>query len=259
MSAFSYLCQKINISFAHNTITIYSKNNKYLSLTREQFTKFNVIPNVIRSHDPHHNYFHDDAFNRKKVHYHFQFPMQINKAMLAELLDVCIELSLISSKEKNGFLVVYETTLKTSVDEFWNGLFALEEKSCQLIQYAKADPKNICKHYSEAAETMKILYETLKAEATKYMHNKSLNTYEHFKKTCNTAIEKSKPQLEKHRGCKQVLANVIAAILGLGVIYLVAAGINYYNTGGKHFFFQFKTDSIELIEKFKVSQAALIP
>ncbi|MDA1256136.1 MAG: hypothetical protein O2928_16855, partial [Proteobacteria bacterium] len=64
-------------------------------------------------------------------------------------------------------------------------------------------------------------------------------------------IEKNKPELEKHRGWKQVLGNLALAIIGLGVLYVAAGLVNKVFTG--NFLFFNKTDSANKVEQLKES------
>ncbi|MCL5273103.1 MAG: hypothetical protein M1486_07385, partial [Gammaproteobacteria bacterium] len=59
---------------------------------------------------------------------------------------------------------------------------------------------------------------------------------------------KSRPELEHHRGLKQLLGNILLAVLGFGVVYLAAAAINKAVTGN---FLFFKTESAKIVDDIK--------
>ncbi len=74
-----------------------------------------------------------------------------------------------------------------------------------------------------------------------------------FKKKCLNEIDdvcKGLEELQYH-GLKKLLGNLALAIIGLGVLYLVAAGINYFHTKGKHFFFQFEPATTTMLHHLK--------
>ena len=105
----------------------------------------------------------------------------------------------------------------------------------------------------------KNFYKKLNNAADTYFDNKNADTYRVFKDKCKDAIDGSLSVLEVHRGWKNVLCNVGAAILGLGVFYIAAAFVNYYKMQGKHFFFQFNTDSVNKIKDFQEAVTMAAP
>ncbi len=72
-----------------------------------------------------------------------------------------------------------------------------------------------------------------------------------FQKNCETHIQSAAPILEKHRGWKRLIGNLLACILGLGVGYVVAGAINKYVNG--HFLFFNETKSISKLSKLKTT------
>ncbi|MCP0913707.1 MULTISPECIES: leucine-rich repeat domain-containing protein [Legionella] len=64
-----------------------------------------------------------------------------------------------------------------------------------------------------------------------------------FRQTCQDAIDKATPELEKHRGLKEILTNLAIALVTLGVAFLV----NYAITG--RFFFHPATASQKILNK----------
>lgn len=91
-----------------------------------------------------------------------------------------------------------------------------------------------------------------------YFYHKTPEAYENFKETCQREIDRARPVLEQHRGWKPLLVNVGAAIIGLGILYLLAASINYYKTEGRHFFFHFETDSLQKLENLNSAQSQVL-
>lgn len=71
-----------------------------------------------------------------------------------------------------------------------------------------------------------------------------------FKGRCTDAIKIARPELEKHRGWKQILGNVALFIILAGVIYGIAGLINKAATGN---FLFFKTDSANKIDELEQS------
>ena len=71
-----------------------------------------------------------------------------------------------------------------------------------------------------------------------------------FKCRCTDKINIARPELEKHRGWKQLLGNLALAVIGLGVLY-VAAGLVHKAVTGKFLFF--KTDSANKLDKLEQS------
>lgn len=62
------------------------------------------------------------------------------------------------------------------------------------------------------------------------------------------ADQAARPELEKHRGLKQILGNLGLAVLGLGVFYAAATLVNYAANGR---FLFFTTDSVDKMDKLK--------
>ena len=99
--------------------------------------------------------------------------------------------------------------------------------------------------YDKAYKTTSTLIETL-ADLYKSASDKQTSLTQ-FKEGCINAINTARPELEKHRGMKQILGNLALAIAGLGVFYVAAGLINMLATGGKNFLF-FKTNSGKHLE-----------
>ncbi|KTD61320.1 effector protein B, substrate of the Dot/Icm secretion system [Legionella santicrucis] len=90
----------------------------------------------------------------------------------------------------------------------------------------------------KAAEKAEELHQRLYKGSVQYFNDR-IND-EQFGILCHQAIKKARPELETHRGWKQVFGNLALAIVGLGIGYVAAGLINLAVTG--HFLF-FNTDS----------------
>lgn len=77
------------------------------------------------------------------------------------------------------------------------------------------------------------------------------NALAQLKINCGKYIEKVTPDLEVHRGWKQILGNLAACIAGLGVGYAIAGIINKLTTG--HFFFFNQTKSMKAVNGLQSS------
>lgn len=88
------------------------------------------------------------------------------------------------------------------------------------------------------------LHEKLEDKHNKFIEGKI--DPQTFKNSCTDAVNTARPELEKHRGWKQVLGNLALAVVGLGVLYVVAGLINKAATGN---FLFFKTDSANKLDK----------
>lgn len=84
--------------------------------------------------------------------------------------------------------------------------------------------------------------------------------YMKFKATCDQSIKDARRSgvLQQHRGLlKELLGNLALAVLGLGVLYGIAVGINYVNN--KSLFFKFNTDSENVVNGLEQSLDGLKP
>lgn len=100
--------------------------------------------------------------------------------------------------------------------------------------------------HKQAANCAHRLYETIHAHYDHWINKEITN--QTFQTQCSQAIDTARPELEKHRGWKQLLGNLMLAIVGLGVFYVAAGLINKAVTG--HFLF-FKTDSQQKIDQLE--------
>ncbi|MDP3268619.1 MAG: type IV secretion protein Dot [Legionella sp.] len=106
----------------------------------------------------------------------------------------------------------------------------------------------ILKDHSRAASSAKQLYTTIN-KLYENLSSGAINI-QIFKEQSTQSINKHRPELEKHRGWKQLLGNLALAVAGMGVLYCVAGLINKAATGR---FLFFKTDSAKKIEQLERS------
>lgn len=96
----------------------------------------------------------------------------------------------------------------------------------------------------KAAKTANELHDKLKEQAELYFSEKI--NFEVFQTRSHQIIAEARPELETHRGWKQVLGNLALAILGLGALYGIAILLNKSLTGN---FLFFKTDSAQKLDE----------
>lgn len=99
---------------------------------------------------------------------------------------------------------------------------------------------------TQAAECAQELH----SDVSDYYHDLITNKIdtETFAARCYAAIDFARPELETHRGWKQVLGNLALAVVGLGVLYVMAGLINKATTGN---FLFFKTDSANKVDQLE--------
>ncbi len=95
--------------------------------------------------------------------------------------------------------------------------------------------------YKEAAKAAFYLYVEMEDEITKYFAN-HINK-DQFLAGCTAAINRAKPVLEKHRGYKQVVLDILNVIM-------LCLTLTFHNIGtGRWRFFVAKTDSIQVVDQ----------
>ena len=154
----------------------------------------------------------------------------------------------VSSVAKNIFMPPEDNDYAKT---FYDALLMMAEEATRLEVKSRENSK-----YRKAAKSAKLLVRNLNNAAIDHFDN-NLSTKE-FVTTCNKAIKIAKPDLESLRGWKQIIGNVVLAIAGIGIGYLVAGLINKAMTGD-FLFFRPKTtiklkklkEAIEPPDKFK--------
>ncbi|CEK10806.1 hypothetical protein [Legionella hackeliae] len=103
----------------------------------------------------------------------------------------------------------------------------------------------IDKDFTEGSSAHKVatsLHNELQEAYQSYFISKTINTKD-FEFKCNKAIKDARPELETHRGWKEVFINVMAALSMLVVGYLIGAAIKQNIC-----LFKIKTDSAEKLD-----------
>jgi hypothetical protein len=246
-----------------------------------------------------HHIYHEDNFNMDDTHYHMKFSRVLDESTLDRIFSIFVQFALVTNEEKARFLTAYkqanviepkdfgikasnptrvaqdvDTSSKNqplaqqihtkAEDRFLSELDDIRIKAEKLREKAdklrgNEDKSREFEKYSKAATHAEELYTGLNLAQKTYFQNNNAETYSVFKDRCNAVIQDHRSVLEEHRGWKNVLCNIGAAVAGIGIFYLAAAGYNYYKTQGKHFFFQFNTDSINKIEDFQQAVAIAAP
>ena len=101
-------------------------------------------------------------------------------------------------------------------------------------------------HYKPAAEKSRALLNSLLLVGTDFFVNKTLSP-EQFKQKCDTAIDKARPELAKHRGFSEVFADILfiaVSVCSLGTANIVSK----LATGSYRFFTPRKTHSEEQLD-----------
>ena len=130
-------------------------------------------------------------------------------------------------------------------DDFNLLLKELERKVTYFSKKGHVNAKNV-------ASSLHTLLKTKSETYFKLSKDDAVKAYPDFKTACIKAINAARPELEKHRGMKAFLGNLVLAVLGLGLFYIIAASINYARTNGKHFFFQFETDTAKKLDNMEM-------
>lgn len=121
----------------------------------------------------------------------------------------------------------------------------LNERAINAVRAGDNNTAESLRKAHGVAETL--LYDLVTAKSA-YEVNPNKEAFKTFKTQCDVSIEKSRPELEHHRGLKQLLGNILLAVLGFGVLYLAAAAINKAVTGN---FLFFKTESAKIVDDIK--------
>lgn len=113
----------------------------------------------------------------------------------------------------------------------------------QKLQSMQKKPGN---NYLAAAKVAQRLYEDLLNARAKFVASENpIPARKIFAQECLEAIKIARPELEKHRGWKQILANI-----GNTLIFILTLGISYATTNQFNFF-STRTNSAELLDKIE--------
>lgn len=261
MPAFTHLCEKIDVSLAHNTLTIYPKTDEVrqhlvIALSNPYIPyALGGVPLYSAERDPSHHLYHDDGMDDHLAHVHIRFPSEMTPQKLERLLQLFVNLQFMGPHERDGFLTSFEQAVNAYVNQFNLELANIKSKADEFTLKAIKDPQN----YALAASASTRLYLQLKEASEVYFKNKTPEAYDTFKHTCEFEIAEARKVLENHREVwKPIMINIGAAIIGLGILYLLAASYNYYRTEGRNFFFTFDTDSKGKLDNLETVQAQVL-
>lgn len=129
------------------------------------------------------------------------------------------------------------TVIQQQVDHFNDLLGTIKKKSDQLFTDG----------YPVKGKAAKDLHDALNTAFKSFEEKKT--PYSEFKEQCDKAISPAKEILAIHRGWKEIILNVLAAIGSFGGSLLY----QHQQTNGKHLFFTVNTDSMNIVENIEQS------
>ncbi|HAU3911427.1 TPA: hypothetical protein F7082_14965 [Legionella pneumophila] len=153
-----------------------------------------------------------------------------NTATSNELFKNIVQKELINNKKEIEFSLKLEKKQK----EFDTQLSIISKKATKLRNDG----------HITAADKADQLHTNLTKLSQTYFANPTEEAYVTFKNQTKDDIKNAHKELDKHRGWKRVLGNIGLAILGFGILYLVAVVIN------RNVFFN-KTDSTEKLDNLE--------
>ncbi len=128
-------------------------------------------------------------------------------------------------------------------EQLFNDQLKVLKKKVEALDRDKREP------YKTTFKVAEQLCNNLTDEGARYFAGEQTQSrYNVFNEECTKHINSARPVLETHRGWKELLGNIAAAIVGLGIFYVAAIVIN---KAVNHKFLFFKTDSEEKIDLMK--------
>jgi hypothetical protein len=255
MAALTYQFKDMRLSLAHQTVTIYPRDidniDDYLTYigTLKLTHALKSTIRYVKYEDKDHSNYHDDIYDRKDEHIHIQFNCALDEAKLDLILNMFIDLSVISQTEKNEFFIQYR-----KVKQLWNKSVEapfelLRAKQREFKSKALIDPQ-----YNSPANACAEVILQIEQYVREYGVNKTPDTYNTLMSKCNDAINEAHQVLDVHRGCKEILLNVLVGVLTFGAAFLVNLAVS----GGRHGFFHFKTDSEDKLDLLQSAQHKIV-
>ncbi|QRN03620.1 hypothetical protein GH742_06940 [Legionella sp. MW5194] len=137
-------------------------------------------------------------------------------------------------------------------------LYELERKVREFKELSEDGRKT---KYKEAFDEIDAMHQNLQRFWNDYRaSNKKEKAYELFAEKSLAEIAKNRKRIEHHRGCGQIVTNLVLGILGVVIFYFAACAIKW--AINKHFFFKPKTETatiiqvlVENMEKLKTAEA----
>lgn len=111
--------------------------------------------------------------------------------------------------------------------------------------------KELLKRGHEKAGTTASWVVFVVRELIKFHFQEDKNNNFDYKANALIAIDKAKPELEKHRGCKKILGNLLLLILTLGTAHIANKMVN------NHFLFFRETDSSKKLKQLEQTVSTL--
>ncbi|MCH9756958.1 MAG: DUF3638 domain-containing protein [Gammaproteobacteria bacterium] len=215
-----------------------------------QYTKDKSIITPVRQHKKSNNAVIKAIFKQ-----HNEIPETDLMGMIEAITSPALFYEALSSKHYTKAIQEKQLgKLNTNASNMANKAIQHNDKKLKL--YASLQDLNLAaydltlkaiknpKKYKKASEVVFVLHQTLLTSTTQY-YNKDISA-ETYAKTAQKAIQEALPELQKHRGLKQLLydiANVIAFILCIGRFIL---------SGGQNLrFFEAKTEPEKIISDIK--------
>lgn len=167
---------------------------------------------------------------------------------ISDLINNNLDPTKFSKKRWHDY--VKNSDLYTSIEPILTQLDVLNRKAGEL-----KDKKHVLE-----AESAFLLVHQIKYELKHYIDSFNPNdneARENFVRKSKGFISAAEPLLSHHRGCKNILANLGLALLGVGVIYLLAATANYLKNN-RFFFNLVNTDSKNELNKLESCTSNLI-
>lgn len=137
-------------------------------------------------------------------------------------------------------------------------LYGLEQKVREFKELSE-DGKVL--RYKEAFDEIDALHQDLKRFWDDYSKSdKKEKAYELFAQKSLAEIAKNRQRIERHRGCGQIVTNLVLGVVGIVIFYFAACAIKW--AFNKHFFFKPNTETatiiqtlVENLDKLKTDEA----
>ncbi|RUQ97963.1 hypothetical protein ELY11_05790 [Legionella septentrionalis] len=175
---------------------------------------------------------------RKQVEHQYQesiklYPEQIKNFSSTDIKKTREKYPLLSEEESGKYL-----------DAFNRFHQCCAELSKKHSDFVTRDEKAATRGTHELLNTLQLAYMDYMKDAREIEEKSKLSERaKAFRQTCQEAIDKATPELEKHRGVKKILTNLAIALVTLGTAFVV----NYALTG--RFFFHPATASEKILNK----------
>ena len=169
------------------------------------------------------------------------------RTQLAESFKVMLPANIKSVTLDLGIININDS-ITTLTEEKKQSIKNLESQFLLIVDKVKElNTRKNCEPAYKAANT---LYTTLTELKDQYANGTM--GYSDFKNQSLAAIKIARPELNQHRGWKEILGNIAYCILGLGIGYLAICAY-------KGSFFKFNTDSVNKLDELENNINAAAP